>query len=243
MSDNEKWRVRNRAQIDGRDVTINSQTIEVILQDSLGLLLLCRGTSVPTADGAGYAKGCQFIKTDAGDGTKGLYENAGTTTACDFNLIGDISSAEIADGAITSAKMDSSLIRYTDVAVTATQVKALAATNIELVPATEAGAGFAIVPVAVSVKLDYGSEVLAESDDNFGIRYSAGAELMEIETTGLIDQTNDESRYQAMAEAAFVPVANTAIDLDNNGDGEITGNASNDTTVTFRTYYRVIPVL
>jgi len=241
--DREITRVRNGIQIDGRSETINSIALTVLLKDGNGDVVYCTGLTVPTANSVGFAKGCLFVDTNVADGTKALYENQGTSLLSDFNLIGDITGAEIGAGAITSAKMESALIRYTDVVVTSAQVKALAATNIQLVPATEAGAGFAIIPVAVNVMLNYGSEVFAESTDNFGIRYSASTELMNIETTGLIDQTSDETRYQAMAEAVFTPIANTAIDLDNNGDGEITGNASGDTTITFRTYYRVVPVL
>ena len=241
--DRQTTRVRNSIQIDGRAETINSVALTVLLKDSNGDVVHCTGLTVPTADSTGFAKGCLFIKTDAADGTKGLYENAGTNTASDFNLIGEITGAEIGDDTVDSDNMTPSMLKYIDVTVTVAEIKALAATNKELVPATEAGAGFAIIPVAASLRFTAGSEVLTESADNLALRYSASTELMVIESTGFIDQATDQNRYQAMAEAVLTPVANTAIDLDNNGDGEIAGNASNDCSLAVRVYYRVVPVL
>ena len=49
------------------------------------------GTVAVTNGGAGYAKGCIYIKTDVAAGTNGLYENIGTTAACNFNLVGSAS--------------------------------------------------------------------------------------------------------------------------------------------------------
>ena len=44
------------------------------------------GTSVPTDATAGYATGCIFLKTNASAGVN-VYQNVGTQTSCDFNLI------------------------------------------------------------------------------------------------------------------------------------------------------------
>jgi hypothetical protein len=87
-------KVFNRAiKLGGKSEKINSISVRVLEYDIDGNVLRCSGTTVPT--GAGYAKGALFIKTDAASGTKALYENQGTTSAASFNLIGDISSAEI----------------------------------------------------------------------------------------------------------------------------------------------------
>lgn len=89
-----------------RDVQLCGQVkngVRVVARDFDGNVLLASGTSVPT--GAGYAKGALFMKTDVVTGSKGLYENQGTTAAASFNVIGDISSAEIADSAITVGKL------------------------------------------------------------------------------------------------------------------------------------------
>lgn len=82
--------------------------VNTVLLKVGSLIYIASGTTVPDAY-EGFAKGALFIKTDAADGTKGLYENIGTTSDCDFNKIGDITSAEIADGSITTAKLASAL--------------------------------------------------------------------------------------------------------------------------------------
>jgi len=236
-------RIRNGVRIDGNDVSIDGADIEIILEDDSEMILMGRGTTVPSAD-AGFAKGCIFIKTDAGDGVKGLYENQGTTASCSFNLIGDITTAEIADGAITEAKLATGLevIKFTDKLVSVAEIKALRATPVELVPATEAGAGFAIIPLAVAISLTAGSEVLTESADNLAVKCDT-TEVIEVETTGFIDQASDQNRYQEKAEAVITPIENMAIMLANKGDGEFAGNASDDASLAVRTYYRVVPVI
>lgn len=86
----------NRAIEVGYDIkTIGTVTVKVKEFDTAGMIVRCEGTTVPTADSAGFAKGCLFVDTDAADGTKGLYENIGTTAASDFNLAGDATVGEI----------------------------------------------------------------------------------------------------------------------------------------------------
>lgn len=86
----------------GHEKTVNDVDVQVLEYDGDTNILLCTGTTVPTADSTGFAKGCLFIKTDAADGTKGLYENQGTSSASDFNLIGSVSASEINAGLGTS---------------------------------------------------------------------------------------------------------------------------------------------
>lgn len=236
-------RIRNGVRIDGNDVTIDGADIEIILEDSEEKILVCRGITVPSAD-AGFAKGCIFIKTNAGNGVKALYENQGTDASCSFNLIGDVTTAEIADNAITKAKLALGIdpVLYTDRLVSNAEIKALRATPIELVPASEAGAGFAIMPVAVNIGLNAGTEALTETVANLDVKCSTTV-LLTVETTGFIDQVTDQNRYQEKAEGVVTPIANTSIMLANNGAGEFAGNASNDSSLSVRTYYRIIPVL
>ena len=77
----------------GHKRVINSITVQILQYDGSGNALLVSGVTTPT--GAGYAKGCLFMKTDAATSVKGLYENVGTTTAASFNLIGDVTASEI----------------------------------------------------------------------------------------------------------------------------------------------------
>ena len=87
-------KVFNRAvKLGGYNKTINDIAVKVLEYDADRDVLRATGLTIPT--GSGYAKGCLFIKTDAATGTKGLYENQGTNTSASFNVVGEISSAEI----------------------------------------------------------------------------------------------------------------------------------------------------
>lgn len=125
--------------------------------------------------------------------------------------------------------------------LTAAQVKALKATPITLVGAP--GAGLAIVPTAVYVYVDYaGSNAFTESADDLSVGYATGAELLEIESTGLIDQTNDEWRYITFEYGeTFIPEDNKAVVI-TNLDDEIAGNAAGNNTLSVALYYRIVPV-
>lgn len=72
----------------GNTETINSQSITVLERDASGNILRCTGTVAVTDAGSGFAKGCLYLKTNVGAGTTGVYENVGTTTACNFDTIG-----------------------------------------------------------------------------------------------------------------------------------------------------------
>lgn len=84
----------NSIQFDGEAAKPGSTSVTVLMRDPSGNVQMAIGTSVP-GDEAGYAKSCLFVKTNAADGTAGLYENIGTTTSADFNLVGAISAGEI----------------------------------------------------------------------------------------------------------------------------------------------------
>ena len=88
----------------GKELDFAGVVVNVLARDRDGNVLFAHGTAVPSQK-AGFAKGCLFIKTDAPDGSKSVYENTGLTSAAFFNVIGDISGAEIADGAITNVKV------------------------------------------------------------------------------------------------------------------------------------------
>ena len=77
-----------QAQLIGVAETINSQSITVLERDADGYVLRASGTAAITDAGAGYAKGAIYIKTNAGNGVTGIYENVGTTASCNFDTIG-----------------------------------------------------------------------------------------------------------------------------------------------------------
>jgi hypothetical protein len=96
-------------------------------------IVLAIGETLPT-DYEGFAKPSLFLKSDAADGTKGMYENVGTNTDASWNLIGEISTAEIGDGQVTAAKL-APMLDLTSVAIsnlkveTGTPVNAVAASQ------------------------------------------------------------------------------------------------------------------
>lgn len=67
----------------GYNVTIGSETVVVLESDPSGNILHCTGATKPTASGAGYGRGCQFILTGTSS-TPTIYFNAGSATSCNF---------------------------------------------------------------------------------------------------------------------------------------------------------------
>jgi predicted RecA/RadA family phage recombinase len=148
--------------------------------------------------------------------------------------------ALFADNFVNEDKLDPTVIKFTDTKLESADVKALKATPITLVAAP--GADLAIVPVAVAIVVDYGgTNAFTETADDLSIGYLAGAEIMEIESTGLIDQANDEWRYITFEHAeTFIPEENVAVCI-TNLDDEIGGNAGADNEIHVRLYYRLVP--
>lgn len=148
--------------------------------------------------------------------------------------------ALFADNFVNEDKLDPTVLKFADVKLTSAQVKALKATPITLIAAP--GADLAVVPISAVIHLSYGSNVFTETADDLSIGWAGGAELHEIETTGFLDQGNDETRYITFERAeTFEPLENTAVVI-TNLDDEIAGNAANDNEVHIRIYYRTIPV-
>jgi len=148
--------------------------------------------------------------------------------------------ALFADNFINEDKLDPTVMKFADIKLTSAEVKALKATPITLIAAP--GADLAVVPISAVIHLSYGgTNAFTETADDLSIGWAGGAELHEIETTGFIDQANDETRYITFERAeTFEPEENTAVVI-TNLDDEIAGNAANDNEIHIRIYYRVIP--
>lgn len=73
--------------------------------DENGDGILCKGTTVPAATTAGYAKGCIFIKTNGTAGTI-YYINEGSNTSCAFRTV-DLSTATAQIGTIATTSATS----------------------------------------------------------------------------------------------------------------------------------------
>jgi len=152
-----------------------------------------------------------------------------TATVSEINLL----DASAADGCVLS---------WSDTQLTAAQVNALVATNIDLVAAP--GAGLAVFPVAVHLFLDHGGTDFVQdaADDHLAIKYKASNEIAELgseaQCTALLEASADAALYVPLS-SVFVPEANKAISLDNNGDAEY---ATGDGTLSVRVFYRVLPM-
>ena len=130
--------------------------------------------------------------------------------------------------------------QVSDVQLTAAQVKALAATNITLVAAP--AAGLAVVPTRVHLYNDFLTAAFAQpaGSDALAIRYTASTEITELgseaQMTTFIEAGADAALHVPIT-SVFVPVAATALVLDNNGASEYT---TGDGTFSVRTYYLTV---
>ncbi len=97
----------------GVSTGINSQTVLVYDRDENDDVLYASGTATLNDGAAGYAKGCLYIDTNVGAGTSGLYENVGTTTACNFDLIGSAGGATVALDNLAAVAINTSLVSDT----------------------------------------------------------------------------------------------------------------------------------
>lgn len=133
-------------------------------------------------------------------------------------------------------------IFHQDTQITSAELLALRATNIEVVAAPPAG--LAAVPIAVHMMLDRTSATYVQvaATDALALKYSASTEISELGTEAQMS-TFIESGADAMLfvnlDANLVPVAATAIDLDNNGAAEWT---TGDGTLSIRVFYALVPV-
>jgi hypothetical protein len=61
-------------------IGISNGTVDVLMRDSSGNIILCSGSGAPPSAGSGYARGCIYIRTSNG----AVYGNRGTTTSSTF---------------------------------------------------------------------------------------------------------------------------------------------------------------
>lgn len=135
-------------------------------------------------------------------------------------------------------------LNYVEVALTNAEIKALRATPKQLVAAP--GAGKMLVLIRAALLLDFGSNVLTETTDNLGIKFTDGSGVQvsdDIEATGFIDAAADTvvfARPKLDAITAKAGSENKALVLHNTGDGEWGGNAGGDTLMRVKVWYAVL---
>lgn len=172
-----------------------------------------------------------------------LIADASTTVAGKIEIATDaeaLAKSETDKAVVPSNLAASGFLQYADVTLTAAEIKALATTPIELVAAPAAGSKHLFL--GMDLKLNYGSEVFTEAADNLVVKYTnaSGVAVSEvIECTGFIDQAADTITNGIPVKDNIVAATGAeaqALVLDNN-NANFAGNASNDSTLTVRTYY------
>ena len=224
----------------GNPKTINSQVVTVFDEDGSFNVLYGLVAAVPADGGAGYSVGAEIIDSTTGK----VYQNEGSTASSTFNSVADVDTSDLTDNAVTSPKLAEGAVQFATVSIAAANIKTLRATPVELVAAP--GADKVLELVSATLGLDFGSEVLAESADNLAVRYTDGSGVIvsqTIETTGFIDQSVDTLTNALPVLDAIVAATgsvNQALVLHNTGDGEFTGNASDDAALDVHIAYRVL---
>lgn len=224
--------------VDGKVSLSGTGALENLLADS--------GTVTPSSGQLTIAGG-EGIDTSGSGATVTIAMETATTTN-----VGGLETATDAEAQAKTAtdKMvvpanlaAEGFLQYADVTLSNSEIKNLAATQIELVAAQ--GAGTIIQFMGATLKLNYGSNAFTESADNLVIKYvnASGAAASEvIECTGFIDATADTYTFAIPVKDPIIAAAtgeNAALVIDNNGDGEFGGNAANDNTIDVRVYYLV----
>lgn len=133
-----------------------------------------------------------------------------------------------------------------NVFLTSADVKALATSPFELLPAP--GAGQAYQFLTASFELRYGTNVFTVGGaDDLAIRYTDGAGVVvseAIETTGFLDQAANTVTFANAADDVIVTSAgceNQSLVLDCTGV-DPAGNAGNDNELRVRIVYRMIQI-
>ena len=156
----------------------------------------------------------------------------GSGTQIDFTAVGMTATD---DGSTTTYSL-APVIQVATVAITTAQMKAARATPVTLVAAP--GAGYVLEFLGATFIYDYAA-AYTESADNLEIRFTDGSGAIAsttLETTGLLDATSDQIRTWKPITTDITPVANAALVLFNNGDGEFGGTGS---PVRIKVAYRV----
>lgn len=140
-------------------------------------------------------------------------------------------------------------VQYQDTLLALSEVLDLKDTNIEVVATP--GAGLANVPVGVHFFLDFGSSAFVQTTDTdqLALLYNGGSEIVEIGLAAsweaFIEASADENFFvwwgEATGAGGQTPIANKAIDLDNNGAADYgTGTGG---TLSIRVYFITVPVV
>lgn len=154
----------------------------------------------------------------------------------------ELYAANTAGTAVLAAQ---SAIQFVDVTVSSAELLALNATPKQIVAAP--GAGLAIILESVVAYKAAGTAYAGiAAGEDLAINYTngSGLELLEIETTGFLDQATAQTRHASAFRAAsgiasITPAANAALVIQLLVGEITTGNSP----LKLRVYYRVIPTV
>lgn len=181
--------------------------------------------------------------TERGDSPKFIVDSVNTMMAELYAA--DIAIAAAAAAALAAALAAMSAIVFVDVTISSAELLALNATPKQIVAAP--GANLAILLEGVVAYKAAGTAYAGiAAGEDLAINYTnaSGLELLEIETTGFLDQATAQTRYASAFRAAsgvasITPVANAALVMQMLV-GEVTTGTS---ALKLRVYYRVIPTI
>lgn len=169
----------------------------------------------------------------------------GAGVICSSVATDTIGEAQIVDSTVTHSKLYEEVELVVSTSITTAEVLALNASPITVIAAP--GANKAIMFLGAVVLLDYVSAaydgVAAGEDLVFAYTDGSGVPVAEIETTGFIDQTNDELRIvyphsaASGSDTSLVPVANAPLVMALLS-GEI---ATGDSPIDMKIYYKIVP--
>jgi len=210
----------------GFERTIATKTIRVYSEDVSGNITHATGTdAASTQDSiAGYAKGAVYIKTNVAGATDGRYINIGTTSSSSFALeatavtAGSITTTELANDAVTSAKLAETTIKYATVTLTATEIVGTTAGDIgatagaELVAAP--GAGKVIEFISAALIYDYDTAAYTGGGNDLVVRHDATAVSAVVTSANLLGAAVDKIVVaDKLSAASIVLVENKNLNL------------------------------
>lgn len=169
-------------------------------------------------------------------------QNAGTVAVAAALTVGGTAAITGVATCTAGAALGTDLIITETKNLTSAQVKALRSTPQDLTAAP--GADKFIQLLGATLTLDYGSNAFTESSDNLVIQYeTSGVDATAaITSNGFLTATADTLAVAvpaAIAGAAASSFNNKKLQLFNTGDGEIAGNAANDSVLTVSVTYVV----
>jgi len=154
-------------------------------------------------------------------------------------LIADASGrTRIADGFVTSAKLDESIVRYAEVEISSAEILALFTTPKSLVAAP--GAGKALDFISLLLAYDYLTTAYTVTGaTNLQVKYTDASGALASVTqavAGMIDQATDQLRLLDKLEASPTPVVNAALVLTLAGANPTLGVGTIHAKVAYRVH-------